>query len=121
MAHAITKGTPAQIEWAIKLVETEVAHLDKLLAPIPPKEQRREISQKLYGEQIAFVKTVRNTLANKLQSAKWVIDNRNNLFYYTAELLRKQDAKFAARFSQDWTHPIISAVNDGNWLKGAGF
>lgn len=118
---AITKGTPEQIKWATDIVEKEVARLDKMLAPVPPKEQRSEISQKLYGEQIAFVKTVRNTLANKLQSAKWVIDNRNNLFYYTAELLRKQDPQFASRFSFDWTLPIISAVNDGNWLKGAGF
>lgn len=119
--NAITKGTPEQIKWAAALVEKEIARLDKMLAPIPPKEQRSEVSQKLYGEQIAFVKTVRNTLANKLQSAKWVIDNRSNLFYYTAELLRKQDAQFAARFNQDWTYSIISAVNDGNWLKGAGF
>lgn len=121
MANAITKGTPDQVRWAADLVEKEVAHLDRMLASVPAKEDRSEISQKLYGEQIAFVKQVRNALATRIQSARWIIDNRNNLFYYTASLLQKQDPKFAARFAESWTLPIISAVNDSSWLKGAGF
>ena len=121
MTTGITKGTPGQIKWATDLVKKEVARLDKMLAPIPAKEDRSEISQKLYGEQIAFVKQVRNTMAGRIQSAKWVIDNRNNLFYYAASLLQKQDPKFAARFPESWSLPVITAVNDGTWLKGAGF
>jgi phosphoribosyl-ATP pyrophosphohydrolase len=121
MANAITEGTQAQIEWAVKLVEAEVTRIDAMLAPVPAKEGRSEILQKLYGEEIALVKTVRNTLAKRVQSAKWVIDNRNNLFYHTAALLRKQDESFKSRFPEELIYRVVASVNDGNWLKGAGF
>jgi hypothetical protein len=71
---AVTKGSEKQIAWATTIVEQEVARLDRMLAPIPPKEERSEIFQKLYGEEIAFVKAVRNTLEKRVQSAKFVID-----------------------------------------------
>lgn len=118
---AVTKGSEAQIKWATDLINIEVARIDKMLAPIPPKDQRSEISQKLYGEQIAFVKKLRNTLADQVQSAKWVIENRNNLVYAIADLLRKKDSAFAARFDDSLIFSVIPVVNDGTWLKGAGF
>lgn len=121
MTNAITKGTPAQVEWAIKLVDAQVEQLDKMLAPIPAKEDRSALAQKLYGEQIAFVKTVRNTLAKRVQSSKWVIENRNNLVYYTFRLLQKNDSEFNARFSEDFALGIIEQVNSASWLKSAGF
>lgn len=117
MANAITTGSDAQIEWAQKLINEEVARLDRLLAPIPVKEGRGPMFQTLFGEQVAFVKRVRNILT-RVQSAKWVINNRNNLFYYAATLARNTDADFAARFPKELAYDVIAQVNDGRWLRG---
>lgn len=113
--NAITKGSEAQIVWASKLVDSEVARIDLLLATVPAKEDRSEAFQRLYGEQIVFVKKVRNTLEKQIQSAKWVIDSRNNLFYYTAALLRKSSPEFAARFPLASKNDVTAQVNDGGW------
>lgn len=112
----ITKGSDKQIAWATAIVEQEVARIDRLLAPIPAKEDRKEMFQRLYGEQIAFVKIVRNTLNNRVQDAKFVIDNRDNLFFWTASLLRKSDPKFAERFPLGSKNDVTAQVCDGNAL-----
>lgn len=109
------EGSEKQIAWATTIVEQEVARLDRMLAPIPAKEDRKEIFQRLYGEQIAFVKAVRNTLEKRVQSAKFVINNRDNLFFWTADLLRKSDPKFAERFPVGSKNDVTSQVRDGNW------
>lgn len=114
---AVTKGSEKQIEWATAIVEAELKVIDKVLASVPVWSDEYTTLSKdnfdaTYEPTRKLLNKVRKTLDERLQSAKWIIDNKNNLFYYTVELLKKQDEKFAAKYAEKLLLKVSSDVNN---------